>query len=192
MEDCPYIEGAEFTVLFRPEYLDSTSDTSLKSPIPLCFKVLKTYTFTESAAMKVVITSSPIPPGLPPILFWKVYDRRFVDERWEASGKYSWKRWNHEKEEKAKQELLYQLVRFHRTAPAQGKDETESWSSVELETTDEILRDFQDEDDRKGQDEARASPSEAELDAAVNLENGKARKSTKDDFVEEDLKQNSE
>jgi len=213
MEDCPYIPGAEFTVLLQLETPES-SDMNPTPPIYLGLKVLRTYTFTQSATMKCSITSSPIPAQLPPVVFLKLYDRRFLSDRLKKPG--SWKHWTQEKEDKANEELLSGLdcqsagtadekddaiknssdAQFGRPHEPQEQNlhEIDSWSSAEGSVRGDLnhrteklagVRKGAGEPLRQGEPSSWSS-SESTRNGVFGLQNGESNTSQELHLVDED------
>ena len=100
--ECPYVVGAEFTLLLNPPpYMGlSLTNSSTSEATRIRVKVLQTFSFTKSQTLKISITKQFDKPNpLPSIAFLKLYDRRYLDERTDPNAKYPW---NPEKEAEAK------------------------------------------------------------------------------------------
>jgi hypothetical protein len=81
---CPYVVGSEFSVILHP------LPGQYQPPANLRLKVLQTYTFTKSQAMKISIVSKPTGLDLPTFSLLKLFDRRYLEERMDGNDERSW------------------------------------------------------------------------------------------------------
>jgi hypothetical protein len=73
--ECPYYVGAEYSLM-----LTCTTEDTTAEAIPIRVTVCEILAFASNVVLKVNISSSPT-SKLPTVACWKVFDRRYINDR---------------------------------------------------------------------------------------------------------------